>query len=171
MTHDVPALIAKLQGQIVALGDIGDCRTDNERARHRQTLTSLQVTISGLQTAPQEVEQATEQLALFEAQHTEWLQKQNEIEQAISDAPDVETIRDLRVRDKEIDRQRHLCLSLQRLREGTLLAAPGVTYWPLEEIDAKIEERKKRRDRAQQALNALVQRAETLVRGAVTTSS
>ena len=54
------------------------------------------------------------------------------------------SIADRRERDTERERQRHLHQSLQLLRDGQLLYAPGQVYERVVDIDARIAELQKR---------------------------
>jgi len=163
---NIPALIVKLQQQLDALGDGRDARSDNERATYRRNYDTTQACISGLK--DDQLTRLTARIEEWQARRNTTAAKQKEIEKQIADAPDWTAIADTRLRDQEIERQRNLTLQLQLLRNGRLLAAPGVTYARLDAIDARIAELTHWRDRAQSALDAHLKTAEQLLAEPVT---
>jgi hypothetical protein len=101
MTRDIPTLITQLKTHLVALGDVRDCRTENEQVMLRRNYDSVQRVISGLMNEPQELERHQAALDQWQAESLASLAKQSEIEQAIADAPDYTIIADARKRDHE----------------------------------------------------------------------
>jgi len=162
-TRNIADTLAQVTQRQTALGDGKDCRSDNERATWFATYRTHAEVISSLMNAPNDLAAVSTKLADLEAEHALTIAKQTEIEQEIADAPDPQSIRDGRERDKEQERQRQLRLSLERLREGTLLRAPRVAYRPLAYLDGRIKELTERRDRAQRSLDGYIAAAEQLL--------
>ena len=96
------------------------------------------------------------------------LKKQESIEKALREAPDLSTFVDAVSRDKEVERQQQLQRQLKLLLAGKLLVAPGITFGRLADLDARIVEETERRDRAQHTLDAHLKSAETLLSVAAT---
>jgi len=162
-TTNIPDLVARLQADLVSLGDGRDKKSENEQVTYRRSYDSIQTTISGLRNLPAEVADEQAHLGWWEARRVAYLAKQAEIEQAIEAAPDYRTIDDGRARAREHDRQQELAMSLNLLHDGRLFVAPGVTLGNLGEIDARITELTQRRDRAQSTLDGHLKAAEQLL--------
>ena len=121
--------------------------------------------------APNDLAAAERRLSDVEAQRATWVQKQAEIERAIADAPDWQSLDDGRARDREYDGQQNLQLQLRLLAEGRLFRAPGVTFGQIGALDARIAALTDRRDRAARALDGVLRQGEALFAATVTTSA
>lgn len=157
------ALIAALKQKQAAHGDGRDARSDNEKAAHWATARTIAQTITGLMNAPGDLERAERRLADVEASRARTIAKQAEIEEAIRAAPPWREHADARERDRRFDHIHHLRRALERLRVGTLLAAPDVCYEPLDYLDRRLAELTDRRDRARAALDGHLRAAEQLI--------
>jgi len=166
-TPNIPAVVAKLQAHLAALGDGRDCRSDNERATYRRAYDATQACISGLGDAPVQLARVQARIEECEAQRVAFLAKEADIERAIATAPDWTRIADTRERDKEQNRQESLTRQLELLRKGALYRAPGMTYAPLDHIEERIAELTRRRDALQSALDAHLKAAEQLLAATV----
>ena len=162
-TPNIADRLAGVKERQAALGDGRDKRSEAERADYFTAYRAHAETISALMNAPNEVAREQQNLDDLNARRAAFVAKDGEIEQEIATAPDPSTIRDGRERDKEYDRQQQLRQSLQLLRDGRLLRAPGLVYEPLAYLDARIKEVTERRDRAQLALDAAIATAEALL--------
>jgi hypothetical protein len=108
MTTDINELLARLNARLADLGDIRNWRTDNERIAHQTTSQAIARIMTGVRNVPHDLARADERLAVFESQRQQWLAKEAEILQAISDAPDPATFDDARERDAAYEERRHL---------------------------------------------------------------
>jgi hypothetical protein len=157
---NITTLIATLQQQLAALGDGHDAKSDNERARYRNSYDRIQRVITGLMNAPDDLARAVTRLDDLNARRAAVVAKADEIDRLLADAPSVTNARE---RDQEIERQRHLRRQLERLRDGTLLRAPDTPFERLDALDAEIVRWTARRDTYQAAVDAAVRDAEALV--------
>jgi hypothetical protein len=161
-TQNITDLVMKLQQLDAALGDARDVlNTPRAQEAFHGKKQELSRTISGLRNPS--LDKPLALLADVEARRAAVLTKEADITQQRADALDPATIRDARERDKALDRQRYLNQSLQRLRDGTLLYAPGMAYERLSDLDARIAELTERRDRAQRVLDGHMQAAQALL--------
>ena len=120
MTAD---LIVKLQQQEAAVSAARRALNENTvraQAALHDTEQQLGLVISGLTSAPREIEAEQAQIAQLEERRAVVLAKETELEQQVADAPDWRQAGDGRARDREYDRQQMLKAQLQRLRAGTL---------------------------------------------------
>jgi len=169
-TPNIDTLLTKVTAQKAALGDGKDCRSDNERADWFAASRTHAEVISSLMNAPADLAREQQRLDDLGARRAAVLAKEAEIEQAIADAPPWREHEDARERDRRYDHIEQLRRSLERLREGTLLYSPGQAFEPLAYLDRRIKEVTERRDRAQNALDACLRRAEQLLAGQPVTS-
>ena len=166
MTPTAPntaALVTKLQAHLASLGDGRDCKSENEQVTYRRSYDAVQSTISGLRDLPDDIAWLTARIDAVVARRDAVLAKVQEFELAIAGFTDWRLVADARERDKEWDRQHQTRRGLERLREGTLLQAPGVTFERLADLDKQIKELTQRRDRAQSALDGHLKAAEQLL--------
>jgi hypothetical protein len=157
----IPDLIVRLKQKQAALGDVRDCKSENERATFSARYNSFAQTITGLQNAA-DVTAPLPLIAEFEQKRAVIVAKRAEIEKALTDAPDWRSVADGRERDREYDRQATLRRQREMIEEGTLLF-PGSWASPLSAIDRRLKELTDRRDRAQVALDSHVKTAEALL--------
>ena len=162
-TVNVDDLIVRLQQRRAAHGDGRDCRSANERAAWWSVATDIDHTVSGLMNAPTDLAREQRKLDDLEAERVAATQKHAELAEELVSAPNLSTFADARERDRERERQHQLQRMLERLAEGTLLRTPGTVFRSLAYLDTRIAEVTEQRDRAQRALDGLVQQAEALL--------
>lgn len=161
---NIEAMVTKLQEQDAALGSARDVlNTAHAQAEFFTKKQALARVISGLRNGPSDLEKPLKLLTEAQEHRAAVLAKQAEIEQAIKESPDWREIHDARERDREHDRQQQLALSLQLLRDGGLLRAPGQAYDQLRDIDARIDELQQRIAAIRVTLAAHMQQAEALL--------
>jgi hypothetical protein len=163
MAPNIPAVVAKLQAHLAALGDGRDARSENERIAYGGRYATTQGLISALGDKPVQLARLQARIDDLDARRVAVLAKETEFETAIAGFADWRTVADARERDKEWERQRETRRGLERLREGSLLQAPGVVFERLDDLDARIAELTRRRDALQSALNAHLKTAEQLL--------
>lgn len=164
-------LVTKLQSAHAARQDPLDIpRTWTQRQVEAYVAETARMaaTLSALRNIDTDLAKPLAQRADDEAQRPLTLAKQAELEQQIADAPDWRNFLDGRDRDREYNRQQGLRLQLRLLQEGRLLCAPGVTYRPLTDIDARIAELSAKIEALRATHDAHVQAAEALLGEAAT---
>jgi hypothetical protein len=132
-------LVARLKAKQAALGDVRDCRSENERAAYWAAYNSIQGLLTTLANAG-DLDVATARLAAATAERDAWLAKREELSAEIAAFKDWRLAGDARARDAEYDRQRDLQRRLERLHRGTLYRAPGETYGTLEYLEQRVAE-------------------------------
>jgi septal ring factor EnvC (AmiA/AmiB activator) len=152
MNPDIPTLVAQLKSRLAALGDGRDCRSDNERAAHYATTTSIARCITGLRNLPDDLARANTRLTDVASRRALVAAKQTELEQQLGDCP-----------AHDIERQQRLALQLQWLREGRLLVAPDVFLESPDYLDSRIAELTRKRNSAQWALDAALRETDALL--------
>ncbi len=168
MTATSSRPVTGLEQHLASLGNGRDLRSENELATYRTAYDGTQRTITGLKNAPADLAHAQAKLDDATAYRDASEQERLKLEQQIADAPDWNTLAG-RERDKEYDRQSHLRQQLQMLAAGTLLRAPGESFWAHSYADERVRELTHRRDRAQAALDAHRLAAEQLLATTVLT--
>ena len=138
------------------------------QAAFHDTEQQLVLVISGLTSAPRELEAEQALFAELEDRRAIVLSKLTELEQQIADAPDWRLAGDGRARDQEYDRQQTLKQQLQCLRAGTLLFAPNQCYARIEDLDARLIQANERIERLRAQLAAHLEQAEALLAQPVT---
>lgn len=163
---DIPAIVSKLKTRLAALGDGRDCKSENERITYRRHYDTVQGCISGLMNVPSDLAAEQPRLDDLEARRRAVIEKQTALETTIANFTDWRLQPDARLRDAEWEQQHQTRRALERLREGSLLKAPGVVFERLADLDARIAEERKRRDALQSALDAHLKQAEALLAAA-----
>ena len=169
-TVNIADTLAQLTQRQAALGNGRDARSDNERQAWFTTYHAHAQVISALMNAPADLAGEQKDLDDLEARRAVVVAKEASIEQEILDAPPWREHPDARERDRRYDHIQHLRRMLERLREGTLLYAPGQCYEPISYLDRRITEVTERRDRAQNALDACLRQAEVVLAAQPVTS-
>ena len=166
MTTNTNDLVAKLQQQEAAVGVARKALNENTaqaQAAFHETEQKLGLCISGLTSAPRDLEAEQTLIAELEDARAIVLKKQAELEQQIANAPDWRQAGDGRARDREYDRQQTLKLQLQLLRAGTLLFAPNQAYARVEDLEARLKQSTERIERLRAQLAAHLEQAEALL--------
>jgi hypothetical protein len=157
-------LVSKLQARDAELGSILDVpNVLREQQKFWTEKTALASAISALQNLPDDVARAERALAEWQGRLERVAAKEAELTALIGDAPDPETIVDVREREREVERQRQLRRQLELLREGSLWAAPGAVFEPREVLQRIINEKADRLQRLRLALDGALAAAEALL--------
>lgn len=162
-TPNIGEVLTQLRARLAALGDGRDAKSENERADWWSRHVATQGCISALMNLPDDLARAERRLADAVADRAETTAEQAELEQLVAAFTDWRLAGDARQRDQEYDRQRSVKLQLQLLRDGRLLAAPGVTFLAPAEAERRCAELTDRRERAQLALDGHLKQAEALL--------
>ena len=161
---DIAALIEQLKERERKLGDpLAVPRSTIAFNRYWEQRRAFADCVSALMNLPHDVAREQARLDDLETRRAAVVAKAQEIERAISDAPQWSDVTDLRERDRRYDHIQHLHKQLRLLREGRLLFAPDATYEPVAQLDKRIADISARRDRLQLSLDSRLQQAEQLL--------
>src|SRR5262249_9198650 len=126
MTPTTTELISKLRARLSTLGNVGDCRSENERAAHWATTRDINHCVSVLLNVDSDLAKPERLLREAEERRELVRARQVELRAQLDACPDFTSITNRNDRDRAIARQHALESQLELLEQGHLASGPGV---------------------------------------------